>query len=274
MNRTAFIIVDRPADLGAAEFRSRLGVIADHGYAGAELQLMNPAGIDLDRLENWLREYDLEIPSFLTGEAYAEGLCLSSPDAAVRRKTIERLVGYLPVVRRFGAVLVVGLLQGRRSDEPDADTANRRIADGLAAVAAAAAEVGVDVVIEPVNHLQAGFNNSVGEVLALIDRIGSPAIRPMVDTVHMNIEEDSLVTPIQACGKALRHVHLCESHGGQLGTGRIDFPAVWRALAGIGYEGWQSVKVYRKLGFAAAVGTSMDYIKSVAAGRTGDDRER
>ena len=183
----------------------------------------------------------------------------------MRRVTVERLIGYLPVVRRFGAVMVVGLLQGRRSDERDADTANTRIADGVGAVAAAAAEVGVDVVIEPVNHLQAGFNNSVAEVQAIIDRIGSPALRPMVDTVHMNIEEDLLVTPIRACGNALRHVHLCESHGGQLGTGRIDFPAVFRALADIGYQGWQSVKVYRKLSFAEAVGTSMDYIKLIAA---------
>ncbi len=125
-----------------------------------------------------------------------------------------------------------------------------RIAVGIGAVAAAAAEVGVDVVIEPVNHLQAGFNNSVAEVLATIDRIGSSALRPMVDTVHMNIEEDSLVAPIHACGRALRHVHLCESHGGQFGTGRIDFPAVLQALAGIGYQGWQSVKIYRKLRFA------------------------
>jgi D-psicose/D-tagatose/L-ribulose 3-epimerase len=270
MVRTSFIIVDRPADLGEAELRSRLAVIRDHGYAGAEFQLTRPAGVDLDRLEGWLREYDLRIPSFLTGEAYGEGLCLSSPDAAVRRATVDRLIGYLPVVKRFGAVMVVGLLQGRRSDEPDAGIALARIADGLTAVAAAAAAAGVEVVIEPVNHLQAGFNNSVAEVLALIERLGSPAVRPMVDTIHMNIEEDSLVAPIRACGRALRHVHLCESHGGRLGTGRIDFPAVLQALAGVGYQGWQSVKVYRKLGFAEAVATSMDYLRSLGVSPRGE----
>src|SRR4051794_30692362 len=84
----------------------------------------------------------------------------------------------------FGALLVVGLLQGQRRDEPDPDLANRRIVDGLKVVAESARVKGVDVVIEPVNHLQAGFNNSVAEVLALIDPIGVPSVRPMVDTIH------------------------------------------------------------------------------------------
>ena len=136
------------------------------------------------------------MPSFLTGEAYQDGLCLSSPDASVRDRTVRRLTGYLDVAREFGALLVVGLLQGERRDEPDPVVANRRIVDGLRIVAESARAKGVVVVIEPVNHLQVGFNNSVAEVLALIDSIGVPSVRPMVDTIHLNIEEDSLTKPI------------------------------------------------------------------------------
>jgi sugar phosphate isomerase/epimerase len=131
----------------------------------------------------------LAVASFLTGEAYADGLCLCSPNPHIRERTVDRLVSYLDTAQRFGAVLVVGLLQGQLRDEPDRDLANRRIGDGLRQVADAARHQGVEIVIEPVNHLQVGFNHSVAEVLALINAIGSPMVRPMVDTIHLNIEE-------------------------------------------------------------------------------------
>jgi len=71
-------------------------------------------------------------------------------------------------------------------------------------------------------------------------------VKPMVDTLHINIEETSLTQPIYDCGGALRHVHLCESNGGVFGSGSIDFGAVLRVLDDIGYAGFASVKVYRR----------------------------
>jgi sugar phosphate isomerase/epimerase len=260
--RYSFIIVDRLAELDEHTLSSRLRLLADLGYQGAEFQLAHPLGFDLDLLERLLGECGLVVPSFLTGEAYADGLRLCSPDPNVRKATVDRLIGYLPTVKRFNAIMVVGLLQGRHSDEPNFELAVARIEDGLKRVADAAEKAGVDVVIEPVNHLQVGFHNSVGEVRELIARVGSRALRPMVDTVHMNIEENSLTDPIRDCGASLRHVHLCESHGGRLGTGRVDFPAVLATLMQIGYREWCSIKVYRRLTFRHAAETSINFLRS------------
>ena len=247
MIRFSYIVIDRLASFGSeAAVRDVLAKLKQTGYDGVEINLTEPLGVDLDALEVWLDELDLVIPSFLTGEAYNDGLCLSSPIAEIRSGAVERLVSYLDVAQRFNAILVVGLLQGLRIDEPDPEVANARIANGLQQVAAAAENKGVELVMEPVNHLQVGFNNSVAEVVELIDRIGSPAVRPMVDTVHMNIEENSLTEPIRRCGNALRHVHLCESNGALFGSGCIDFTAVLRALDDVGYDGFASVKVYRR----------------------------
>lgn len=262
--RHSFILMDRLATLGGpAGLQRVLGILQNAGYDGIELNLTQPLGIDADDLERLLDAHHLRVPSFLTGEAYFDGLCLGAPDPARRLGATERLISYLPVAQRFGAILVVGLLQGLRRDEPDASLAHARIVDALRPVARAAEEAGVEFVIEPVNHLQVGFHNSVAEVVALIDEIGSPAIRPMVDTIHMNIEEASLTQPILDLGPRLRHVHLCENHGGQLGTGHIDFPAILRALGTIGYTGWKSVKVYRHLGLEAAARTSLDYLRGL-----------
>jgi D-psicose/D-tagatose/L-ribulose 3-epimerase len=262
--RHSFIIVERLSDLASDEISARLGQLAELGYAGVEFQLVPTSDAFVDRIERSLGDCNLDIPSFLTGEAYSEGLCLCSPDARVRKATVDRLINYLPTVKRFGAAMVVGLLQGRASDEPNTAVAVARIEDGLKRVAEAAEGAGVDVVIEPVNHLQVGFHNSVAEVLSLIARIGSAALRPMIDTLHMNIEEASLTDPIRACGTSLRHVHLCESHGGRFGTGLVDFPAVLETLGEVGYARWCSVKVYRRLAFADAAKTSIDFLQSVA----------
>ena len=264
MPQYSYILIDPLSSLGSDdEIRRILSFLKECGYEGIELNLTEPPGIDLDRLARWLADLGLVVPSFLTGAAYDEGLCLSSPDRDVRQRTVRRLIRYLDTAAQFDAILVIGLLQGLRSDEPDPDIANDRIADGLRQVASAAEEKGVELVFEPLNHLQAGFNNSVAEVRQLIRAVGSPALKPMVDTIHMNIEEPSLVQPILDCGTDLRHVHLCESNGSFFGTGHIDFAAVLNALDEIGYDRFASVKVYRGTPLEKAARSSIEYLRSL-----------
>ena len=262
MIRYSYMIIEPWESLGDDDsIRAILDFVKSCGYEGVELNLTTDLIECLGPLEGWIEDSGLVVPSFLTGAAYNEGLCLSSPDAQIRRHAVERLIGYLDIADRFNAMLVVGLLQGLHSDEPDPEVAGGRIVECLQQVGAAAAQRGVDIVIEPVNHLQVGFNNSVAEVLRLIDTVGSPAVKPMVDTIHMNIEDPSLTGPIYDCGPALRHVHLCESNGARFGTGHIDFTSVLQELDRIGYDGFASVKVYRKAALREAAQSSIEYLR-------------
>ena len=258
----SYMVIDF-AELGG-DFAAGLSFIRDCGYEGVELNLTPAVLGQLDAIERAVETRGLVVPSLLTGAAYAEGLCLSAADPRRRAGAVARLREYLPIAQRFNALLVVGLLQGLRTDEADAGVANERIAAGLREVGLAAQAAGVDLVVEPINHLQVGFNHSVGEVCALIERIGSPAFGPMVDTIHMNIEEKSLTQPIFACRNALRHVHLCESNGGVLGSGHLDFKAVLAALAAIGYAGFASVKVYRQARLREAAPASLAYLHTLS----------
>jgi sugar phosphate isomerase/epimerase len=247
------------------QLRRFLGLLKECGYGGVELNLTDPPDVDFERLGQWLTELGLVVPAFLTGVAYQEGLCLSSPDGDVRARTVARLIRYLDTAAAFDATLVIGLLQGLRSDEPNADVANGRIAAGLREVSSVAEERGVPMVLEPVNHLQVGFNNSVAEVRLLLEAVGSPALKPMVDTIHLNIEERSLIQPILDCGSDLGHVHLCESNGSLFGSGHIDFAAVLRALDSINYGGFASIKVYRGAKLEEAARASIDHLLQLGA---------
>ena len=260
----SYMIIDQLSSFGGDDdIRRILEFLKECGYEGVELNLREPPGVDLDRLQRWLEEIELVVPSFLTGEAYKDGLCLCSPDPAIRQGAVQRLIHLLDTAQRFDAILVVGLLQGLQSDEGDVEAANERIADGLRQVCAAAEEKGLELVVEPVNHLQVGFHNSVAEVRHLVEVVGSPALKPMVDTIHMNVEDPSLTQPILDCGANLRHVHLCESNGALFGSGHIDFKTVLQTLDSIGYDGFASAKVYRKATLQQAAPSSIQYLRNL-----------
>jgi len=191
-----------------------------------------------------------------------EALSLCHPDPVLRGRAVCRLNDYVGQAAGLGALLVVGLMQGLRSQEPDPRAANHRIVEGLRRVARNAESRGVSVVIEPVNHLQAGFIHSADEAGAVVERIGSPAVGYMLDTFHLNIEEPSPLQAIKTHGGRIRHFHLCETSGGPLGTGHLDVSAVLSALDQAGYEGFVSVKVYRKAAWEEAARRSAEYLKT------------
>ena len=204
---------------------ARMARLAELGYEGIELHATEPLGFAVDDLAAAADRAGLPVVSLMTGWAYAnEGVCLS---ARILTFGTARSPGWSPTSssrRDSDALIVVGLLQGLRSDEPDPAVADVRIVDALRRVARVAEERRVTIVIEPVNHLQVGFNHTAAEVVGLIDRVDSPAVSLMLDTIHMNIEERSVVGTIRDHADRLRHVHLAETNGGLFGDGAPRLP--------------------------------------------------
>jgi sugar phosphate isomerase/epimerase len=244
------------------ELDRRMAYVAGNGYQGIELVATHPLGYAIEEVAALAEKHRLPVVSLLSGWSYAnEGLCLSSPDAAVRDRAVDRLGEYVGLAARLGAIVVVGLMQGLRSDEPDERQANDRIAACLRRVTRVAEDWGVSLVFEPVNHLQVGFNNTAAEAAALAERVGSPALGYMLDTLHLNVEERSVVGTIREHGPVIRHFHLCESNGGPFGSGNLDFPAVLAALDGVGYDRFVSVKVYRNATWDEATRASAEFLR-------------
>jgi sugar phosphate isomerase/epimerase len=266
--KPSFLIYEPVTELG--ELDRRMARIASLGYQGVELTASHPMPYPIEEVVALTRRHGLPVVSLLSGWSYAhEGLCLSSPRSEVRQRAVDRLVEYAGLAARLGAVLVVGLMQGLRTDEPDETEANRRIASCLRPVAEAAAERGTMAVLEPVNHLQVGFNHTVAEAAAMVERVGSPGLGYMLDTIHLNIEERSVLHTIRAHGRRIRHFHLCETNGGPFGTGNLDFRGVLQALNEVGYAHFASVKIYRKVDWEEAAQGAMAFLRNTCAIGTG-----
>ena len=255
-----------PVD-GLDELDRRMGVLAALGYRGVELSAFYPLPYPITAVAALAEKHRLPVVSLLSGWSYPhEGLCLSSPDASVRDRAARRLVDYVGQAAALGALVVVGLMQGLRTDEPDGEMANDRIAGALGQVCAAAAESKVELALEPVNHLQVGFNHTVAEAISMANRVGSPSMGYMLDTFHMNIEEPSIDGAIRVHSASARHVHLCETNGGRFGGGGLDFRRILSALEEVGYDRFVSLKIYRKLGWEEAARSSAEFLRRLDYG--------
>jgi sugar phosphate isomerase/epimerase len=257
--KLSFLFYEPIPDL--AELSRRMERLAALGYQGVELSAMHPPPYPATELLRVAEKSRMPVVSFLSGWSYShEKLCLASPDAAVRERAVERLWSYIDYAAPLGSLIVVGLMQGLRSDEPDGSLAADRITNSLRRSAERAATQGVELVLEPVNHLQVGFHHTAAEAAELVERVGSPALRYMLDTIHLHIEERSVCQTILKHGSRIRHFHLCESNGAAFGTGAIDFPQVLQALHKSGYDRFISVKIYRQLGWEDAARTAAERI--------------
>src|SRR5690606_37015229 len=90
---------------------------------------------------------------------------------------------------------------------------------------------------EPINRYETYVLTSANEVLNLATEIGHPALGLMLDTFHMNIEENDFYTPVLAAGNKLKYVHMTESDRGMLGEGNVYWDDFFKGLAQINYSG-------------------------------------
>jgi len=76
------------------------------------------------------------------------------------------------------------------------------------------------------------------DTLALIEAVGHPNVRMMLDLYHAQIGEGNLIELIRRCGDAIGEVQVADVPGRcEPGTGEINYPAIATALRNIGFTG-------------------------------------
>ncbi|MDR7468418.1 MAG: 5-keto-L-gluconate epimerase [Armatimonadota bacterium] len=223
-------------------WRDGLRMAAELGYDGVELAVRDPGAVDAGAVAGALRDLGLPLVAVGTGQAYlAEGLSLSDAADGVRRRAVERMEAHIRFAARFGAAVIVGLLRGRAGGEPAA--AGRRLEQSLAAILPAAEREKVPVLIEPINRYETDLLTTIGDAVALSERLGSASLGVVADTFHMNIEEAAPEAALRAAGPRLRHVHAADSNRLAPGWGHLDFSSIVSTLREIGYRGFLSAEI-------------------------------
>jgi len=99
--------------------------------------------------------------------------------------------------------------------------------------------------MEPLNRFETDFLNTVEQGLQMIREVKSPALKLLLDTFHMNIEERIPRKPFGALGKYIGHMHASASDRGTPGNDNVDWINIAEALRAIGYNGAMVIESFR-----------------------------
>jgi D-psicose/D-tagatose/L-ribulose 3-epimerase len=181
---------------------------------------------------------------------------LASDDAAARAAGVDYLRRCVDVATACGATIVGGPLYGTplvfagRPPAPIVETHRlervRRVVDGLRIAGEHAGGSNVRFAVEPLNRFETDFCNTARQAVELCAAVDHPAIGVMLDSFHMNMEEDDLPAAIRQAAPHLIHFQANENHRGFLGTGHLDWPGICRALAEIRYDGAITLEPFRR----------------------------
>jgi sugar phosphate isomerase/epimerase len=215
------------------------------------LELAREAGFDALELRDAAR------PGLEAVRGAAPTVCPELPgwlgdfDHARRRRAIDALRAQLDGIAALGGHGVItpaawGMFTRRLPpfDEPPRTPEQDRevLLEGLAELGAHAERAGAVLLFEPLNRYEDHMVNTVASAGDLVRETGSPSVRILADTYHMNIEEDDPCAALRAAGDLLGAVHVSDSNRHQPGTGHVPFEAIVRTLRGIGFDGVLSVE--------------------------------
>lgn len=200
------------------------------------------------------------------------GLSITSPDAAVRDRTIDVMKRLIELCAALGgSVLVHGSPRQRAiaSGETHA-TAVGRVQDALAAIADTARDAGVVYCIEPLSRNETDVINTIAAAATIVDAIGSAHVRTMIDCSAAGLaehESPSVLMDRWLPSGHIAHVQVNDPNRRGPGQGAMDFAPIMATLRRLRYSGVIAVEPFDYVpdGCASAA-RAIGYLRGVAAG--------
>ena len=168
---------------------------------------------------------------------------VSSADESVRRGGIEYLKRIVERVGYMDGQIISGVSYAGWGCVPkddllgDKEALIQRSIDSMKQIVRTAADYNVDYCVEAVNRYEGCILNTAAEAVEYVKRVDAPNIGILLDTYHMNIEENSFREAILTAGDRLWGFHTGDNNRRCPGRGHIDFDKVFSALAEVGYKG-------------------------------------
>jgi len=217
---------------GPLPLETVLARIAALGFDGVELY-GDLARFQPQRTASLVRDAGLQILSVTPDNAD-----IAHPDPAVRAEAVDYYLRLMDFAAELGRpVTGVHGWVGRIQAVQDQQAEWNLLVDSLGPICRRAEALGVPLVFEVLNRYESHLVNTAQEGLALLQDVGSPALKLLLDAYHMNIEEADPAQAIRATGAHLGLLHLADSNRAGLGLGHTDVPALLAALDAIQYAG-------------------------------------
>lgn len=217
-------------------WRNAVAATARAGFDMLEVPVRDPAAVPAMRLRTMLDDAGLGRVCLTALPPDAD---IAGGDPAAVGRGERHLNAVLDVAVTLGARYLGGVLYGTagRHERAVPLAGRRACARALRRLADRASRHDITLGLEVVNRFETNFLTTAAAALEFADEIGAGNVGVHLDTFHMNIEESDPAGAVRSCGERLVYLHASESHRGRLGDGTVDFAAVFRAVAAMGYAG-------------------------------------
>lgn len=237
------------------------------GFEFVELALQDVLSLPDDEFEKTVARFAaLGVPALVGYNIVPNDLMLVGP-AADKAKQDEHLGRALARAKRLGLKMVV-LNSGAARKVPEgfaADKAWRQLVDFSRRAAALAKKHDITFLVQPLRPEDTNLVTSVPEALKLIQAVGRPNFKLLVDYSYMAMKNEDPAVLQKAKGK-LAHVWISNPNGRTYPTSteEADYAAFYAALKKIGYRGGISIHA-RTDNFTADAPPAMAFLRKMAA---------
>jgi D-psicose/D-tagatose/L-ribulose 3-epimerase len=166
---------------------------------------------------------------------------VSSPDEMTRSSGIRYCQDIIKVVAEMGGDMLGGCIysywpyqyQGVR---PEREKLTANAIRSVRECVKTAEDYGIDYALEPLNRFEQVILNTAREGVDFCRQVDSPRIKLLLDTFHMNIEEDSFEDAIRTAAGYFVDVHMDENNRKFPGTGAMPWEKIFSTFKQTGYD--------------------------------------
>ena len=120
--------------------------------------------------------------------------------------------------------------------------------EGMRIMADLASPYGIRLVMEVLNRFENHLLNTAEEGVRFVKEVDKENVKVMLDTFHMNIEEDDMAGAIRTVGNLLCHFHTGECNRKVPGQGRMPWKEIGEALREVGFDGFVVMEPFVRRG--------------------------
>ncbi|MDD3921615.1 MAG: sugar phosphate isomerase/epimerase [Eubacteriales bacterium] len=173
---------------------------------------------------------------------------MASTDPAIRANGIRFFSGILRQMPGIGSkTMIGGLCTAWPVDwtkEYDKQVSWNNSVNSIREVCKVAEELGITIHLEVLNRFESYIVNDTAEGLKYIGEVGSPNMKLLLDTFHMNIEEDNMPAAMRLAGDKLGHLHLGEANRKLPGLGSLPWAEMGQALKDVNFDGFAVIEPF------------------------------
>ena len=203
---------------------------------------------------------------------------LASEDEEIRKNGIKFTTDTFQIMSEMGGKTYSGvdIAAGNKTfmeGITDKSATWERSISAVKEIMQVAEDKGITFAVEVVNRYESSLVNTAEEAVKYVDEVGSPNCKILLDTYHMNIEEDSFAGAIKLVGNRLGHFHVGESNRRPpCENGKMPWNEITNALKEIDYQGAIVMEPFIKMG--GEVGRDIKVWRDISEGASESEMEQ